>query len=274
MTYIKTNVVKPLGKSPGASAPKEPNVTIVAVDDILVFPPTDGKGVNYAGDFVMKTGAKMYQVYMTPSKTKAGFESDGDEDSISFKQKFEGEHPGNELEISEFVQNWTGVNCIVIYGSCSDAFRKVIGTKCAPVQLKPSLKDDNDSRVHMLVFEQFAKSGYVPGHYTGNLSFAAPFAVVSTGAVAINATNGYQYQLPSLAVTAAVVVASNTLAHGDVVTFIGGGGVAPATLATGVANNSAVLTSGTTWVGLAGAVISFKVFDAGGVKLLIEQSRG
>lgn len=271
--YIKANVPKPLGKSPGATASKEPNVTIVAVEDILVFPPTDGKGVNYVGDFVMKTGTSMYQVYMTPSKIKAGFESDGDEDSVSFKQKFEGEHPGNELAIAEFVQNWTGINCIVIYGSCSDSFRKVIGTKCAPVQLKPSLKDDNDSRMHMLVFEQFAKSGYVPGHYTGNLSFASPFTVVSTTAVALNATNGYQYQLPSLAVTAAVTIATNTLNHGDIVTLLGGGGVAPATLVTGVANNSAVLAGGTTWVGLAGATITFKVFDAGGVKLLIEQSR-
>lgn len=166
MAYVKKSIVKPLGGSPGAAAPKEPNVTIVAVDDIQTWPSRDDKNVNMVGNFVMKTGAKMYQVYMTPSKIKAGFESDGDEDSVTFKQKFEGEHPGNSLDIAEFVQNWTGTNCIVIYGSCQDSFKKVIGTKCAPVQLKPSLKDDNDSRTHMLVFEQFAKSGWVPGHYT------------------------------------------------------------------------------------------------------------
>lgn len=271
--YIKSNVAKPQGKSPGAAAPKEPNVTIVAVDDIATFPDTDGSGVNMVGSFTMNPGAKMYKLYMTPSKIKAGFESDGDEDSITFKQKFEGEHPGNELAIAEFVQNWTGVNCIVIYGSCSDAFKKVIGTKCAPVQLKPSLKDDNDSRMHMLVFEQFAKSGYVPGHYTGTLSFADPFNVVSAGAVALSPANGYQYQLPSLAVTAPIVFASNTLAHGAVITLIGGGGVGPATLATGVADKSALLVGGTTWVALTGAVINLKVFNAGGITLLEELSR-
>lgn len=273
MTYIRTNVAKPTGKSPGAAAPKEPNVTIVAVDDIATWPARDASGVNHVGNFVMNSGAKMISLYMTPSKIKASFESDGDEDSISFKQKFEGQHPGNELEIAEFVQNWTGVNCIVIYGSCSDAFRKVIGTKCAPVQLKPSLKDDNDSREHMLTFEQFAKSGYVPGHYTGSLSFADPFAVVSTVAVALSPANGYVYQLPSLAVTASIAVATSTLAHGDMFTLIGGGGVAPATLATGVADKSAVLVSGSTWTGLAGATINLKVFVAGGVTLFIEQSR-
>jgi hypothetical protein len=58
--------------------------------------------------------------FMTSSKIKAPYESDGDEDSISLKHKFEGEHPGNELEIAEFIQNWTGEPCIVIHGSCED----------------------------------------------------------------------------------------------------------------------------------------------------------
>lgn len=273
MPYIRTNVAKPLGKSPGAAAPKEPNVTIVAVDDIQTWPARDANGVNHVGNFVLNTGAKMIQLYMTPSKIKASFESDGDEDSISFKQKFEGQHPGNELEISEFVQNWTGVNVIVIYGSCSDSFRKVIGTKCAPVQLKPSLKDDNDSREHMLMFEQFAKSGFVPGHYTGSLSFSSPFVVVSSTAVALSPANGYVYQLPSLATTASIAVATSTLNHGEIVTLIGGGGVAPATLASGVVDKSALLINGTTWVGLAGATINLKVFKAGAVTLFEEISR-
>jgi hypothetical protein len=271
--YVKTNVAKPTGKSPGAAAPKEPNVTIVAVDDIATWPARDASGVNHVGNFVMNAGAKMISLYMTPSKIKAGYESDGDEDSISFKQKFEGPHPGNELAISEFAQNWTGVNCIIIYGSCSDSFRKVIGTKCAPVQLKPSLKDDNDSREHNLVFEQFAKSGYVPGHYTGSLSFAAPFTVVLSTALALSPANGYVYQLPSLATTASIAIATTSLVHGDIVTLIGGGGVAPATLATGVADKSALLASGTTWVGLAGATINLKVFQAGAITLFEEISR-
>lgn len=271
--YLRKDVVKPTGKSPGAAAPKEPNVTIVAVDDIAVWPARDGNGVNHVGNFVMKANAKMIQLYMTPSKIKAGFESDGDEDAISFKQKFEGESPGNELELAEFVQNWTGVNAIIIYGSCSDTFRKVIGTKCAPVQLKPSLVDDNDSRKHMLVFEQMAKSGFVPGHYTGTLSFGAPFTVVSSTALALSPANGYQYQLPSLAVTASIAIATTTLAHGDIVTLIGGGGVDPATLATGVADKSALLVDGTTWVGLAGATINLKVFKSGAVTLFEEISR-
>ena len=273
MAYTRKSIVKPSAGSPGAAAPKEPNVTIVAVDDIQTWPPRDDKNVNMLGNFVMKAGAKMHQIYMTPSKIKAPYESDGDEDSVTFKHMFEGEHPGNSLDIAEFVQNWTGTNLIVIHGSCQDSFKKVMGTKCAPLQLKPSGQDDNDGRKHMLKFEQFAKSGFVPGHYTGTIALADPFAVPLVTAVAVNATNGYVYQLPSLATTAAIAFSEIGLSHGDIITLVGGGGANPATLATGVTDKKALLINGTTWVGLAGATISLKVFNNGGLTLLEEISR-
>lgn len=271
--YIATNVAKPAGKSAGAAAPKEPNVTIIATKDIATWPQRDDKGVLITGNYILNAGAKAISVYMTSSKIKAPYESDGDEDSISVKHKFEAEHPGNELAINEFVQNWMGEPCIVIHGSCADAFKKVAGTKCAPLQLKPSGQDDNDGRKHMLVFEQFAKTAWLPGHYTGAIPTVAPFVVVSSTALALSPANGYVYQLPSLAITASIAIATTTLAHGDIVTLIGGGGVAPATLATGVADKSALLVDGTTWVGLAGATINLKVFKSGAVTLFEEISR-
>lgn len=271
--YLPTNVAKPAGKSAGAAAPKEPNVTIIATKDIAVWPARDDKGVQHTGNFILNAGAKAITVYMTSSKIKAPYESDGDEDSISVKHKFEGEHPGNELEIAEFIQNWMGEPCIVIHGSCNDAFRKVAGTKCAPLQLKPSGQDDNDGRKHMLVFEQFAKTSSLPGHYTGAIPTQVPFVVVSASAMVLNPANGYVYQLPSLAASASIAVATTSLAHGDIVTLMGGGGVAPATLVTGVADKSSLLVGGITWVALAGATINLKVFKAGAVTLFEEISR-
>lgn len=50
MAYVKKSIVKPLGGSPGAAAPKEPNVTIVAVDDIQTWPSRDDKNVNMVGN--------------------------------------------------------------------------------------------------------------------------------------------------------------------------------------------------------------------------------
>lgn len=273
MTYIRTNVAKP-ANSAGGGSPKKPNVTIIAISDIAVFPARDLKGVLTSGNLVLLEGANAISVYMTPTKIKAGYEADGDEDSQTFKHKFEGPHPGNSLAIKEFIQNWAGEPCIIIDESCSDGFKTIYGTKCAPLYLKPSGTDENDNRNHMLVFEQYAKTTLLPAHYTGAIPTVAPFTVVSSTAVALSPANGYVYQLPSLAVTASIAVATSTLEHGDIVTLIGGGGAAPATLATGVTDKSALLTSGSTWTGLAGATINLKVFKAGAITLFIEQSRG
>lgn len=269
--YIPVNVPK---KSTGAAAPKDPNVTIIATKDILVWPQRDSKKVLMVGQFALKPNPKMVTVYMTSSKTKTPYESDGDEDSISLKHKFEGEHPGDELEINEFVANWLGEPCIIIHGSCTDNFRKVVGTKCAPIQLKPASQNDNDGRKALLVFEQFAKTEWLPGHFLGALPAIEPYAVPLSTAIGVNSANGYLYKLPSLAVTASIAFSEVTLNHGDVITLIGGGGAAPATLATGVTDKKAILKDGTTWVGLENAVINLQVFNNGALTFLVELSRG
>lgn len=271
--YIAKSISKPGGISPGAAAPKEPNVTIVKVDDILSFPMRDSGNVKMLGNFVMKSGAKMYTFYQTASKFKASYENEGEEDTITYTQKVEAEHPGDSLDINEFISNWTGQNVIIIFGSCTDSFRKVYGTKCAPLQLKASSQDDNDARKKMLTFEQYAKSGFLPGHYLGELSFTEPYEA-ATAAFDINETNGYQYRIPALDVTAAISFTALDLEDGAIVTLIGSGGDDPATLSSAVAGQATViLKAGSDWTALQNAVINLQVFDAGGTTYLIEVSR-
>lgn len=272
--FTGVNFSRPAGSSPAAAAPKEPNVTIIALASIAGFPLRDAKEVNMLGNFVLGPGERMYQFYQTPQKFNATFASEGDDDAIINKQKVECELPGDSLAVNEFLAAWTGVPCIVIFGSCSDAFKKVYGTKCSPLQLKPSGQDNNEARKKMLVFEQSTGTKYFPGHYTGAEIFSEPYAAAS-GVFAINATNGNYYQLPSLAVTDAIEPSAVDLVHGQVITLIGGGGVAPATLTQGTAGAAEViLVAGTTWTGLQGAVIHLQVFDAGGDTYLVELSRG
>lgn len=259
--YVAKNVGRPqIGRSAGAAAPKSPNVVVVATKDILTWPVKDSNGVLMLGNFVMKPGAKMIEVYMTPSKSKASYEPQGDEDSESYKHKFEGEHPGNELEIAEFVQNWTGEPAIVIYGSCEDNYRKVVGTHCAPVRLKATLQDDNDARKNMLVFEQYANTGEVLGHYPGEVIVSAPFAVAAF-AFSFDSANGYQYQLLPSAAADDITITANNYEHGDIVTLIGGGGVDPTVVSTGAtAAGTFELKDGTDWVGLEGAILQLQVY--------------
>lgn len=272
--YIKKSVKKPVGISAGSAAAKEPNVTVIDVDDILLFPPCDENGVRMLGSFGLKPGAKMYQFYSTQSKISAPYESDGDEDSINIAQSFDAQHPGNELEIKEFIQNWLGKNVVIIHGSCQDPWREVMGTPCAPLQLSPSKQDNNDGRFHMLKFKSFAKTALLPKHYEGALLFDAPFNVVLTTAVGVNTANGSFYKLPSLATTALIGFSEISLAHGKLIQLIGGGGADPATLVTGVADKKAILKNGATWTGLENAFINLRVFTAGAMTFLIEESRG
>lgn len=274
MTYIKVNLDKPAGISPGSAAPKRNKVVIIDSDDILVMPPRDGNSVNMVGNFVMKAGAKMIEFYVTKSKVSAPFETDGDEDSISIKQMFECQVPGNELPLKEFVQNWLGKNVIIIHESCTDDFKEVVGTTCAPLQMKPAKQDNNDGRFISLKFEQFAKSAWLPGHYTGEYIFQSPVVLGFGTEITIAKEDGYQYQLPATAETDAITVNTIDLDHGAFVTLIGKGGAAPLTLPNGTAGAVTVaLKSGTTWTALDGAVIQLQVFKAGATTYLLELSR-
>jgi len=271
--YTKINLNKPTGISPGSAAPKSETV-IVDVEDILFFPPSDGNGVKIAGQFLLKTGASMIKLYGTKSKTDAPYESDGDEDSISINQKFMLQHPGNTLEVKEFTQNWLGRNVIVFHKACQDNFHEVMGTPCAPLQIKPAKTDNNDGRFHTFSFESFAKTALVPKHYEGALVFAEPFAVAAVATTVVNEANGAFYKLPSLDITAAVTFTTVDLAHGKMVTLIGDGGTDPATLASATAGAATVvLVNGTQWVGLRDSNITLVVYKAGATTYLIEQSR-
>jgi hypothetical protein len=270
----KVNLAKASGKSsPGAAAPK--NEIIIFEADGVIFPNSDQGGVKIDGSFVLPNGEKMVTIYSTKSKTEATMETEGDEDSMSFKSMVKLQHPGNSKEVKEFVQYWTGKNVIVMHKACGENFYEVCGTPCAPLQLKAAKKDDNDARFWTLSFEPFAKSGFVPKIYEGAVVIAEPHTVDDVAALPLLKANGVQYQLPALAVTDVIEVDGVDLDHGTIVTLIGGGGANPATLASAVSGDvTAVLASGTTWVGLLNAVIHLKVFKAGATTYLFELSRG
>ena len=272
--YIATNVAKP-ANSAGGGSPKNPNVTIIAIKDITIFPVRDSKGILISGNIVLKAGANAISVYMTSSKIKAGYEPDGDiEDSQTFKHKFEGPHPGNSLAIKEFVQNWSGEPCIIIDGSCSDDFKTIYGTKCAPMYLKPSGKEENDSREHMLAFEQASKTTYLPAHYTGVVPSMVPFVVTDVTAVPVSTANGLVYQLPSSNNDENILFNTLSVNHDDVITLIGGGGINPDVLVLGATVRMPLLVNGAYWVGIKDAFINFRVFNNGMSSYAIEMSRG
>jgi uncharacterized protein YggU (UPF0235/DUF167 family) len=270
MLYIPISVARPSGVSPGAATAKNPNVTVLRSQDVLSFPTRDQNGINLVGNYVMKTGAIMLSVYMTPSSIQYSYESSGEEDAISVKQKFEGHHPGANKEILEFLQNNYGQGFIILVDQCDTSEKLVYGTRCTPLTLKPSGKSDKDSNIQTLMFESFSSGQYLPGKYTGSTVFSAPFAVVSAAAIAANPANGNYYKLPQTAAATAIAFATNTLTDRENVTLIGSGGAVDATLA---ASANVILIGSVSWVALENATITFQIVKSGATTILIEQSR-
>lgn len=272
--YAKISVPRPsTGTSPGAYKAKKPNVTIVDADDVLTFPGRDSKGVNETGNYVLKTGAKMIQIYMTPETIEASYESEGPEDGKVFKQMFKGDHPGDELAIREFVQNWLGVPVIIFEENCRNATMNVYGTACSPLKLNPSFTSNKEGTKTTLTFEQPNPVEYVPGYYTGALTYADAHAEADEN-LALAVADGNVYQLAAFAAGESLDIASIDHADGAIISLIGGGGTDPATLAAGAATAATViLKDGAAWTALEDAVINLEVLDGGATIYLSEVSR-
>ena len=268
-----TQNINSKGAGSGAAAPSAPNVTFIKDTDVLnPEMPRDSKGVLIVGDIVPKPGAKMFTIYLTPSKQVKNYTSEGDEDMETIKQKFEGWHPGDDIDINEFVQNNLGVGFFIIADNCVDAHKRVYGTKCSPMKLNVDATSDNSGRGVKLVFEQKIGTNKVPAFYNGNMIYSEPTTTDAT--IDLTVANGNQLKLESDALGASIDIASTDRASGDVVTLIGGGGVDPSTLANGASTAATViLKNGTTWTALENATITFEVIYDGTTTYLIERAR-
>ena len=265
---FRKSAPRPNYASPGAAKTAKPLITIVAEEDIAVWPTRTQGSVMMSGDFVMKQDCRMYQFYGTPSKGDGSYEGAGEEDSAVITHKYVAEHPGDDVDSENFVQSWLGIPVIIITDFCDGSPKRVIGTQCAPVQLKPTFTANNEKTGFTFTFEAYASTSLLPGRYTGNIITADPFAVADNEALALAPPTGYQYKLAEDATGGSIAVATNTLEAGSIVTLIGSGGSDPSTLTAGV---NVLLNS--TWTALAGAVISLEVYESNSTTYLIERNR-
>jgi len=260
-------------KSPGAPIAKDPNLTLIRTKDIVSMPARNSKGVKMEGNFVLADGAQVAQIYVTPSKMNPTFDNEGDEDAISVLHNIEAMAPGDSLELNEFVQNNVSENVIAIYGNCLNPIKKVYGTPCAPLQLKPSFKADNDSTEHTLTFEQFQKTELLPGHYEGDLPDGL-IAIVADENLTLSKANGFIYQLLEDTAGTEIVPSVTDLETGDFVTLKGGGGSDPLVLANpSTGNVVVVLKDDVSWIAEENAMIDLEVVQADATTYLIERKR-
>ena len=271
--YVRKSVPAPKGIAPGAAKPKNPNVTIIFVDDILSWPVRDAGGVLLEGNFVMKPGTSMHQIYMTPKKQKPGYTGEGEVDAEVVPQKFEASAPGNHLELREFIQNTLGKDVILLSGDCQGDEYDMYGTPCSPLRMKPTGVIDDTRTAHDMMFEQPLATGYLPALFRGAIVLADPFAVADEN-ISLLKANGVQYQLAENALATALDIAAIDLDHDTVVSLIGNGGADPYVLSAGAATAATViLKDGTDWAATKNAVLDLRVYKAGATTYLIEQKR-
>lgn len=113
MAYVKRAVKRPEG-NPGKGINPRDMMSIIDVDDILVFPARDSAGVLMTENIQLKPGCYSTDIYFTPGTVEVTSNTDGDPDALGFTPTVKGNHPGNKQAVREFKTNWLGRKCIVI----------------------------------------------------------------------------------------------------------------------------------------------------------------
>lgn len=279
MTYIKTNVTKPARRNAGTRESKDPNVIIVQTEGVLNYAPRDGNEVKYIGNHVFKSGEYAIKVYATAASIKQTKTLEGDEDAVGVMQGVEFAHPGDELEINEFIMGHmnTPVIAFILTDACGSGspFYKQYGTKCAPLSLKIEGQNDNEATNNLMKFEPSAKSQFLPGFYYGTLTFDTVKDTVAQDATTVDVTNGPgEYQLTDGSAVAVALTDILNGTHGDAITLLGSGGTYPSTIAASEAKFE--MKEGADWTALAGSAITFKAYKNGATAsdiIWLEQSR-
>lgn len=270
---MRPNLKRPEGKAPGGPTNFKKEIIIIAVADIIQFPSRDEKGIRFINDFVLAANARMHTVYHTSSKGDASWESTGDPDAFSREPKFTTQHPGGTVEALEFLEDWTGVDSILLIGSCDKPGYIVEGTSCTPMQLVPSYTSNNEGTYFTLNWQADGKTSQFPGYYEGNLTFSDPIKATSN-TIIVDGEVGKMVQLPSADTTAEISFSElNNVKHMDRITLIGGGGNDPYILANGGTGTTIILKNGTNWTSLEKSIITLRYYDAGATKYLIEENR-
>lgn len=174
--YTKVSIPK---KSDGAgcAVPKDPNVVVIFVEDIATEPTRLIGDVALSGNFTLTTGAKAIGLYLTPSTISAGYDAEGEADGRGFKHKVEGEHPGNDISLENFIEGAANKGMVVLVKSCdgtSAGSVKAYGSKCNPLFITPESTDSKEANKTKVSFAQEMPQAFLPGVYTGTMPDLAP----------------------------------------------------------------------------------------------------
>lgn len=255
--YVLVNVTK----QSGSPTNKKDKVVLYKLDDLVQSSlARDDKGVYIPQNIQCLPGKYGIEVYGTIDKTAPGYSAEGETDTRGLKHTLAFEHPGDSLEINEYITNGLNDNWIAVTQECGSNMKKVVGTPCHPLQMVPTGQDNAEAKKHMLNFEGVGRTQFTPGKYDGTLPLDSPKATIPDDDTSPSVAQGEgQYQL-SENTAATGITTLDDAQDGLSYTLLGTGGANASTIAAG---NDFELKDGVTWTASQGAQITFKAFKNG-----------
>lgn len=270
--YLPVGVGKPTG-NPGVPGDKDPYIVVFKVQDaVRESLQRDGKSVLIPQNIQMKPGKHMIQLYTTVNTLQPSHTGEGEPDAMGFTHGLAFDHPGQELEILEFQQNWIGEDVIVMVGNCSGTKKKVYGTPCAPLQITPSGVNDDTKNAARFSLASKNRSKFVPGIYEGTLTLEEVMATVAADEETVDVSTGSgQYQLTTGTAAPISISGLDNPVHNGIYSLLGSGGAFPSVVEAGA---TFILKDGTDWNAVAGSQLTLKAYkNAPAAFVFIEHSR-
>jgi hypothetical protein len=139
----------------------------------------DDKGVKITA-FTFKADKKPIGIYATQTTQNVYHQAAGSDDARAFIHHADFEHPGDSLELNEFIENNSNVPLGVIQVPCSGTDCRIAGLQCNPLFItQDNGQANNEATKHAIQLVQ-SFGGAVLGHIEKSLVPATDNADVNT----------------------------------------------------------------------------------------------
>lgn len=146
----------------GRTKPKDAKIIIGRINDAEIFPTPDPKGIRIKEPVVMKAGAKMITLEVTPSTISITQPTEGDPDNKGVKPKIEFSRPGSDdVEFEEFLENNINEDLFAIVQFPVSGIKKIAGYPGNPMQLSAESTDNNEGDTHKVTLESVLRGGRI-----------------------------------------------------------------------------------------------------------------
>ncbi len=146
----------------GRTKPKDAKIVIGRIKDVQTFPVPDAKGIRITEPIVMKSGAKLISIEVTPSTINVTQPTEGDPDNKGVKPKIEFSRPGSDdVEFEEFLENNVNEDLFCIIQYPVSGIKKVAGYPGNPLQLSSETTDNNEGDTHKVTLESTLRGGRI-----------------------------------------------------------------------------------------------------------------